>query len=61
VEQFVRNGIIPAMADRIIATTAPATASLYQTIEAADIRKAFEKYNPKVVELHPRRQIGFSA
>ena len=57
VEQFVNNGIIPAMADRLAATPSDD----YQHIEASDIRKAYEKYNPKAVELKPRRKVGFSA
>ena len=61
VEQFVCNGIIPALADRVSTLGAPATAKLYQTIEAADVKVAYEKFNPKTIELHPRHQIGFSA
>ena len=61
VEQFVCNGIIPALADRVSTLGAPATAKLYQTIEAADVQAAYEKFNPKTIELHPRHQIGFSA
>lgn len=59
VEQFVRNGIIPTMADRIFSTGS----NDFQHIEAADITKAFEKFNPKVIELKPGRKIitGFSA
>lgn len=57
VEQFVRNGIIPAMADRLAATVSDD----YQHIEASDIRKAYEKFNPKATELKPRRKVGFSA
>ena len=59
IEQFVRNGIIPTMADRIFSTGS----NDIQHIEAADITKAFEKFNPKVIELKPGRKIisGFSA
>ena len=57
VEQFVNNGIIPAMADRLAATPSDD----YQHIEVSDIRKAYEKFNPKAVELKPRHQVGFSA
>jgi SpoVK/Ycf46/Vps4 family AAA+-type ATPase len=57
VEQFVNNGIIPAMADRLASTPSDD----YQRIEASDIRKAYEQFNPKAVELKPRRQVGFSA
>lgn len=58
VEQFVRNGIIPAMADRIFSTGC----NDYQSIEASDVRKAFEKFNPKNIELKPRHRVaGFNA
>ena len=59
IEQFVRNGIIPAMADRIFSTGS----NDFQHIEASDIVKAYEKFNPKVIELKPTRHRvkGFSA
>lgn len=58
VEQFVHNGIIPAMANRIFSTNC----NNFQLIEASDIRKAFEKFNPKATELKPRhRVVGFTA
>ena len=61
VEQYVRNGIIPALADRVSALTGSKASTLYQTIEAVDVRTAYEKFNPKTIELRPRRQVGFSA
>ena len=59
IDQFVNNGIIPAMADRIFSTGS----TDYQRIEASDITKAFEKFNPKANELKPARHRvkGFSA
>ena len=57
VEQFVRNGIIPAMADRLAVTPSDD----YQHIEASDVRRAYEKFNPKATELKPRQKVGFSA
>ena len=59
VEQLVRNGIIPAMADRIFSSGC----NDFQHIEVADIVKAYKKFNPKVIELKPSRHIvaGFSA
>ena len=42
-EQFVRNGIIPAMADRL-------------TASGSD---DYEKFNPMATELKPRRKVGF--
>lgn len=59
IEQFVNNGIIPAMADRIFSTGS----TDFQRIEAADITKAFEKFKPKANELKSSRHRvkGFSA
>ena len=59
IDQFVHNGIIPAMADRIYTTGSDDL----QHIEAIDIRKAFENFKPKSIELKPARHrvAGFSA
>lgn len=61
VEQFVQNGIIPALADRLAATSHPFVREVYQRIEAVDVEHAYDKFNPKTIELKPRRQVGFSA
>ena len=59
IDQFVHNGVIPAMADRIFSTRC----TDYQRIEASDITKAFERYNPKAIGLKSRRHVvtGFTA
>lgn len=59
IEQFVHNGIIPAMADRFY-TTGSAD---YQHVEASDITKAFETFCPKAapLKLHHKVVSGFSA
>lgn len=59
IDQFVNNGIIPAMADRIYTTGC----NDYRRIETSDIQKAFEKFKPKATELKPTRHRvkGFSA
>ena len=54
-EQYIRNGIIPAMADRL----ATSGSDDYQHIEASDVQKAYEKFNPMATELKPRRKVGF--
>ena len=65
VEQFVNNGIIPAMADRLYSTdnTLSAGDIDLQHIEASDIKKAFENYRP--IPLEPKstrhRVKGFGA
>ena len=57
VEQFVKNGIIPAMADRVI----HATTKDYQHILVSDVVEGYKRFNPTVIELKPRRKVGFSA
>ena len=57
VEQFVNNGIIPAMASRISRTACDD----YQTIEVADVCQAYTKFNPRATALRPRHKVGFSA
>ena len=59
IEQFVNNGIIPAMADRIYATGSDDL----QHIEAIDITKAYETFKPKPIEPKPTRHRvkGFGA
>ena len=57
VEQFVKNGIIPAMADRVI----HATTKDYQHILVPDVVEGYKRFNPNVIELKPRRKVGFSA
>lgn len=61
IEQFVSNGIIPALANRLATTSHPFTREVYQRIEVSDIQRAYEQFNPKTIELKPRRQVGFSA
>lgn len=57
VEQFVKNGIIPAMADRVI----HAATKDYQHILVSDVAEGYKRFNPNVIELKPRRKVGFSA
>ncbi len=56
VEQYVSNGILPAMANRLLATGSDD----YQHIEAEDIRKAYLKFCPQAIQLKTRRSVGFS-
>lgn len=46
ITQMVKNGIIPALADRVFSMGSDDL----QHIEAADVRVAYEKLNPKTVE-----------
>lgn len=61
VEQFVRNGIIPAIADRV--TTSPHVFSrlAYQRIGIDDVRAATERFRSKAFEQKRHRTIGFCA
>lgn len=61
VEQFVRNGLIPALADRITRLPHPMNMALYQRIEADDVRTAAEKFNAQTIELRQKQAIGFCA
>lgn len=57
VEQFVNNGIIPAMADRLYNTdnTLSAGDIDLQHIEVSDIEKAFDNFRPQPFEPKPTR------
>ena len=57
VEQFIRNGIIPAMANRVTLNAIKD----YQHILPSDIEEGYMKFNPRMIELKPRRQVGFSS
>lgn len=57
VEQFIRNGIIPAMANRV---TLDAVKD-YQHILPSDVEEGYKKFNPRMIELVPRRQVGFNS
>ena len=61
VEQYVRNGIIPALADRVSAIPHVIDKLVYQRIEAADIQVAYQKFNSKTIDLRRRNNIGFCA
>ena len=57
VEQFIRNGVIPAMANRV---TIDAVKD-YQHVLASDVEEGYKKFNPRMIELKPRRQVGFNS
>jgi len=57
VEQFIRNGIIPAMANRVTLDTVKD----YQHILPSDVEEGYKKFNPRMIELKPRRQVGFNS
>ena len=59
VEQFIRNGIIPAMADRIVRSSS--SCQDYQQVLPSDIEAGYRQFNPRMVELRPIRQVGFNA
>lgn len=60
-EQFVWNGIIPALADRVTCSPHAFSKAVYQRIEAPDVRAAAERLCTKTVELKQRAAIGFCA
>ena len=67
IEQFVHNGIIPAMANRVISAldvdVASAPVADFQRIEVSDVTKAFERLKPQAASLKPHHKVvsGFSA
>ena len=67
IEQFVHNGIIPAMANRVISALdvdlSSAPVADFQRIEVSDVTKAFERLKPQAAPLKPHHKVvsGFSA
>ena len=57
VEQFIRNGIIPAMANRVSCEAIKD----YQHVLPSDVEEGYKKFNPRMIELKPRRQVGFNS
>ena len=57
IDQFVKNGILSAMANRVV------NASLkdYQHVLVSDVEEGYKRFNPRMVTLTPHRKIGFSA
>lgn len=60
-EQFVSNGLIPAMADRLAENLADAGPLELQTITAADVEEARQRMTPAEFSQPTRRRIGFKA
>ncbi|MBQ7180139.1 MAG: AAA family ATPase [Bacteroidaceae bacterium] len=60
-EQYVRNGIIPALADRVSAQPRALGREAYQQVELCDVQAAYRMFNSKTIELKQRRTIGFCA
>lgn len=60
-EQFVSNGLIPAMADRLAETLADAGPLELQTITVADVEEARQRMTPAELSQPTRRRIGFKA
>lgn len=59
IDQYIHNGIIPALADRLMTSPHVYDRKVYQRIEAGDVRKAYEKFDPRVMALRPHKSIGF--
>ena len=59
-EQYIHNGIIPAMADRIVNTTQNTDENLYSRIEQSDIETAYLQFRTGTFpERHGHTSIGF--
>lgn len=63
VEQYILEGVVPAMSDRVMSMLRQKeTREMFQTIEASDVQTAFRKMRPQSAEIAlPRRRIGFVA
>lgn len=61
VGQYVRNGIIPALADRVSAQPHVMGSDAYRQVELADVQTAYRMFNSQSLELKQRRTIGFCA
>lgn len=63
VEQYIHEGILPAMSDRVMAMPCRLeTRELFQTIEAVDVQIAFQRIKPQKREVViERKRIGFVA
>lgn len=60
-EQFVSNGLIPAMADRLAERLADAGPLELQTITTSDVEEAYRRMTPIEISQPSRRRIGFKA
>lgn len=61
IEQYVCNGIIPALADRLASSPHLLARDVYQKIEPQDVSCAYAMFSPRATELTQRRAIGFTA
>ncbi len=60
-EQFVSNGLVPAMADRLAERLADAGPLELQTITTSDVEEAYQRMAPIEISQPSRRRIGFKA
>ncbi|MBQ3191620.1 MAG: AAA family ATPase [Bacteroides sp] len=63
VEQYIQDGIVSAMSDRVMSLQQrEETREMFQTIELVDVQIAYRKMGPQLAEVQlPRRRIGFVA
>ena len=63
VEQYIQDGIVSAMSDRVMSLQQrEETREMFQTIELVDVQIAYRKMRPQLAEVQlPRRRIGFVA
>lgn len=61
-EQFIMDGVVSAMSDRLMSSPYLQCRELLQTVEVQDIEMAYQKMKPKPVTVAaPRKRIGFVA
>lgn len=61
IEQYIHNGILPAMAGRVLGCCLPADRETYRRIEKEDIVKAYIHFKLRRIETESIRKIGFRA
>ena len=58
---FIARVLNDRLAERLAATPHTMERSVYQRVEAADVQKAYDRFNPRTVDIRQRRAIGFCA
>ena len=60
IEQYIHNGIIPAMADRVIESGQKTSPESYRLIEQSDVETAYQQFHTEISDTaHKHAPIGF--
>ena len=61
IEQYVSNGILPAMADRVLNHCRSFDRQTCRTVEKEDVETAYRRFRPRRIEVPSTPRIGFRA